>query len=114
MDTLPLHIRGGSIFPLQYEARNTEQSTRNPWIILVALDDDENASGSLFTDDGISENTVDDGAYLLVSVTLSYPCFGFTNCRYPFTRLTSLSWVALTRELYRPLLVTHLVALTPR
>ena len=67
MDTLPLHIRGGSILPLQYEARNTQQSTQNPWIILVALDDDENAAGRLFTDDGISENTVENGAYFLVS-----------------------------------------------
>ena len=68
MDTLPLHIKGGTIVPLQYEARNTEQSTLNPWILLVALDDDENASGSLFTDDGISENTIEEGAYFLVSV----------------------------------------------
>ena len=67
MDTLPLHVRGGSIFPLQYEARNTVQSTRNPWMILVALDDDENATGTLFTDDGITENTVENGAYFLVS-----------------------------------------------
>ena len=66
MDTLPLHIKGGTIFPLQYEARNTVLSTQNPWIILVALDDNEAASGTLFTDDGISENSVETGANFLV------------------------------------------------
>ena len=66
MDTLPLHIKGGTIFPLQYEARNTELSTQNPWIILAALDDNETASGTLFTDDGISEHSVETGAYFLV------------------------------------------------
>ena len=79
MDTLPLHIRGGSIFPLQYEARNTDQSTQNPWIILVALDDDENASGTLFADDGISENTVENGEFFLVSKKIAQT-FGFSIC----------------------------------
>jgi alpha-glucosidase (family GH31 glycosyl hydrolase) len=68
LDTLPLHVRGGTIFPLQYEAINTAASMSNPWCLLVALDDNESASGKLFMDDGESISTVATGNYFEVRI----------------------------------------------
>ena len=60
-------MRGGTVFPLQKEARNTEIARTNPWILLVALDDLETAQGDLFMDDGISQNTVENENYSYVT-----------------------------------------------
>ena len=54
LNLIPLHIRGGSILPLQYEAQNTLQSRRNYWILFVALDEAQTAKGELYWDDGVS------------------------------------------------------------
>ncbi len=57
------------MFPLQQEDINTEASRNNPWHLLVALDDAQSATGELFVDDGTSQQTVQNGAYFLVSYT---------------------------------------------
>ncbi len=67
LDVIPLHVRGGAVFPLQLEARNTDLARRNPWRLLVALDDEDRAEGELFADDGVSV----DAAYFLVSAVKS-------------------------------------------
>ena len=64
---IPLHVRGGNVFPLQMEDLNTELSRGNNWRILAALDDNESATGELFMDDGITLDTIKNGDYLLVS-----------------------------------------------
>jgi alpha-glucosidase (family GH31 glycosyl hydrolase) len=66
LDLLPLHVKGGVIFPLQEEAINTQISRNNPWRLLVALDDTQSANGDVFVDDGISKNTVESRVYFLV------------------------------------------------
>ncbi len=58
-----MHVRGGTVFALQYEAANTATSRNNPWCIMVALDDAEVATGKLFWDDGESLSTVETGNY---------------------------------------------------
>ncbi len=66
LHVIPLHVRGGYVFPLQREDTNTERSRSNHWRILVALDNAESAQGELFVDDGVDIGTVESGKYLLV------------------------------------------------
>jgi alpha-glucosidase len=49
-----VHIKGGSILPLQEPGNTTEMSRRNPWGLLVALDQYGKAAGDLYLDDGMS------------------------------------------------------------
>jgi alpha-glucosidase len=49
-----LHIKGGSILPLQEPGNTTEVSRRNPWGLLVTLDGSGKAAGDLYIDDGES------------------------------------------------------------
>lgn len=54
LEHINVHIRGGSIIPMQQPAYTTAQNRANPYSLLVALDNDENATGSLYLDDGKS------------------------------------------------------------
>jgi alpha-glucosidase (family GH31 glycosyl hydrolase) len=67
LETLPLYVRGGSIFALQKEAINTAASRNNSWCLLVALDDNDSAHGKLFMDDGESLSTLQTGNYFEVN-----------------------------------------------
>uniref|UniRef100_A0A8C0UU31 Maltase-glucoamylase, intestinal-like n=1 Tax=Cyanistes caeruleus TaxID=156563 RepID=A0A8C0UU31_CYACU len=53
-DKLGLHLRGGHIFPVQHPATTTAASRRNPMGLIVALDENQEATGELFWDDGES------------------------------------------------------------
>uniref|UniRef100_A0A8D0F190 P-type domain-containing protein n=1 Tax=Strix occidentalis caurina TaxID=311401 RepID=A0A8D0F190_STROC len=55
-DKMGLHLRGGYIFPFQQSATTTVASRKNPMGLIVALDDNNEAAGELFWDDG--ESTV--------------------------------------------------------
>ena len=66
LSVVPVHLRGGTVFPCQTEAMNTDASRRNPWRLLVALDEVDRASGEVFVDDGESIDTLASGKYLLV------------------------------------------------
>ncbi|KAJ6660960.1 hypothetical protein lerEdw1_016980 [Lerista edwardsae] len=64
-DKLGLHLRGGYIFPTQQPANTTFYSRSNPMGLIIALDDNGEASGELFWDDGETIDTVTSEAYLL-------------------------------------------------
>jgi alpha-glucosidase len=51
---IPLYLRGGSILPMQEPAMTTYDARRSPWALLVALDAQGSATGSLYLDDGES------------------------------------------------------------
>jgi len=51
---IPVYVRGGSVLPLQEPGMTTYESRQNPWSLLVALDAQGAASGSLYIDDGES------------------------------------------------------------
>jgi len=54
-DTMPLHIRGGSIVPLRYgDANTTEQNRELPFHLVVAPNSTDQAWGYLRLDDGVS------------------------------------------------------------
>jgi len=69
LEVIPLHVRGGVVFPLQSEiGRNTQDTRRNPRSLLVALDDYQEAEGKLYDDDGESiAGSTGDGQKLLVN-----------------------------------------------
>ncbi|CAG2174666.1 unnamed protein product [Oppiella nova] len=64
-----LHIRGGYVIPTQPETNNTDQSRRNPFTIIAALNQNFTAEGDLFIDDGITDNLTTLIVHISVVVT---------------------------------------------
>lgn len=56
LDEIPLHVRSGYIIPTQAPANTTEYSRKNPLGLIVALNNQNEAAGDLFYDDGVSED----------------------------------------------------------
>ncbi|KAK3068578.1 hypothetical protein LTR53_013741 [Teratosphaeriaceae sp. CCFEE 6253] len=54
LEHINVHVRGGSILPLQTPALTTAATRNNPYSLVVALDESGEASGSLYLDDGES------------------------------------------------------------
>jgi alpha-glucosidase (family GH31 glycosyl hydrolase) len=52
LSTIPLHLAGGSILPMQQPANTINAQLGNPLSVMVALDSAGAASGELFMDDG--------------------------------------------------------------
>ncbi|KAM5255777.1 maltase-glucoamylase [Ctenodactylus gundi] len=65
LDHINLHVRGGYILPCQEPALNTHLSRQKPLSLLIALDENKEARGELFWDDGQSKDTVANNVYLL-------------------------------------------------
>uniref|UniRef100_A0A8C6XHF7 P-type domain-containing protein n=1 Tax=Naja naja TaxID=35670 RepID=A0A8C6XHF7_NAJNA len=72
---LGLHLRGGYIFPIQEPANTTVYSRTKPMGLIIALDENGEATGDLFWDDGITRDTVRSEKYLLYN-------FNVTNVSY--------------------------------
>jgi len=64
-----LHIRGGYILPTQEPALNTMLSRRNPFGLIVALDDAFSAKGDLYYDDGITAEVQETGVFFLSQIS---------------------------------------------
>uniref|UniRef100_A0A4X2L9V0 Sucrase-isomaltase n=1 Tax=Vombatus ursinus TaxID=29139 RepID=A0A4X2L9V0_VOMUR len=71
LDKINLHVRGGLILPFQDPAQNTFHSRNNFMGLIVAVDDNKMAQGSLFWDDGDSIDTYEKGQYLSVQFQLN-------------------------------------------
>ncbi|XP_044210999.1 maltase-glucoamylase, intestinal [Thunnus albacares] len=71
-DKLGLHIRGGAILPTQRPEVTTTYSRLNPMGLIIALDDNNQAAGELFWDDGDSRETVKTGNYIHYKFTVVY------------------------------------------
>lgn len=54
LEHINLHIRGGSIIPMQEPGCTTIATRKNPWSLLVALGNYDQAEGTLYLDDGES------------------------------------------------------------
>ncbi|CAM0139907.1 unnamed protein product [Umbelopsis sp. WA50703] len=54
MTKIPVHIKGGHIIPLQEPKLTVHETGSGPISLLVALDDNGQARGKLYLDDGIS------------------------------------------------------------
>ncbi|KAM6305024.1 sucrase-isomaltase, intestinal [Aegotheles albertisi] len=70
-DKMGLHLRGGFIYPTQQPANTTVASRKNPMGLIIALDDNNAASGDLFWDDGESTGTIESKAYIYYEFTVS-------------------------------------------
>jgi len=90
LDKINLHIRGGYILPTQKEELNTRLSRKNPFSLLVALDEKGEAMGSMFWDDGESINTVEEGKYNLLGFNYSKNMLVVTNENQGTEELDSL------------------------
>jgi alpha-glucosidase (family GH31 glycosyl hydrolase) len=60
---LPIHVRGGTILPMQTPALTTPQTRQNPFSLLIAPDLNGHASGSLYWDDGVSLSMTPNSAF---------------------------------------------------
>ena len=54
LEHINVHVKGGSIIPLQEPRLTTVESRSTPYSLLVALDSNAEAAGSLYLDDGES------------------------------------------------------------
>ncbi|KAK9311045.1 glycosyl hydrolases family 31-domain-containing protein [Lipomyces starkeyi] len=52
-----VHVKGGVILPAQYPSKTTYNTTKNPYFLIAALDNNGKSSGSLYVDDGVSVNS---------------------------------------------------------
>ena len=70
---IPVYVRGGSVLPMQplQDALTVRDTQKHDWTLLVALDGNEEANGSLYLDDGES---IDHDATLEVCLTVSKGC----------------------------------------
>ncbi|KAI9654492.1 MAG: hypothetical protein M1821_006582 [Bathelium mastoideum] len=54
LEHINVHVKGGSILPLQKAGNTTSTSRKSPWSLLIALDKTGSAEGDLYLDDGLS------------------------------------------------------------
>lgn len=54
LEHINVHVRGGSILPIQEPGNTTAMTKSNPYSLLIALDANESAHGTLYLDDGES------------------------------------------------------------
>ena len=54
LQTLPLFLRGGSILPLLKPSLTLTSTLKNPFQLLIALDENKGARGEVYLDDGVS------------------------------------------------------------
>jgi len=59
-----VHIRGGSIIPIQKPSYTTAESRKNPFKLIIALDENRKAKGNLYLDDGDSLQVGEAYSYL--------------------------------------------------
>ncbi|XP_051168285.1 maltase-glucoamylase-like isoform X2 [Leptopilina boulardi] len=71
LDTIPLLVRGGSILPMQQSSRTTTESRKNKFALLIALDNQQYATGELYWDDGESLDSIEKDEYHWLNFTVS-------------------------------------------
>ncbi|KAF5681244.1 putative alpha-glucosidase precursor (maltase) [Fusarium heterosporum] len=54
LEHINVHVRGGTILTLQAPGNTTSATRRNPFALLIALDNNGYAEGSVYLDDGVS------------------------------------------------------------
>ena len=72
IDVINVHLLAGSIIPTQAPSLTTAASRKNPFDLLIQLDDNKQASGKLILDDGESFDSFTSGAYTQIEFQASY------------------------------------------
>ncbi|KAK5136357.1 hypothetical protein LTR08_003483 [Meristemomyces frigidus] len=90
LEHINVHVRGGSILPLQTPAYTTGETRSNPYSLLVALDGSGEASGSLYLDDGESliQNATKLVQFNYTNNTLSTTITGTYHAAPPLANVT--------------------------
>ncbi|XP_043926668.1 maltase-glucoamylase, intestinal-like [Protopterus annectens] len=70
-DKIGLHLRGGYVLPTQKPNVTTEYSRKNSMGLIIALDENGKAEGSLYWDDGESRDAITKEVYILYNFTVS-------------------------------------------
>lgn len=66
LDKIPVFMRGGHlIFRKDRPRRSAAGMARDPYTLVIPLDEEEKASGLLYVDDGVSYDHMDTGRYVL-------------------------------------------------
>lgn len=92
LDVIPLFIRGGYILPTQFPARTTELSRQNPFSLIIALDEQGEASGSLFWDDGDSIDSIEREEYFYVEYQFSNKVLKATVVKNGYRGIATLAY----------------------
>lgn len=93
-DTIQVHQRGGFILPIQTPALNTDLQMLNPFEYRAALDQNGQAVGSLFLDDGVDRNV---GANaLLVNFAVSGQSFSASVSQSTYAKASSIMCTRVT------------------
>ncbi|GIX98447.1 lysosomal alpha-glucosidase [Caerostris extrusa] len=71
-------VRGGYILPLQIPGNTTTECRKNAFDLLVAFNENQEATGVLYWDDGDSLDTYENGIYNEISFTAKDNCFNST------------------------------------
>ena len=92
IDTMLLYIRGGSIFSRKDIARRSSLAMKyDPMTIVVALDKNGQASGSLYVDDGESYDYAEKEAFARIQFEANIESATNTlNLKFEVTGMTSL------------------------
>ncbi|XP_054973970.1 sucrase-isomaltase, intestinal-like [Sorex araneus] len=92
LDIIPLFIRGGHILPTQNPDRTTTMSRLNPLGLIIALDHQGEASGSLFWDDGDSIDSIEKEQFFYVDYKFSHHMLKTTVVNNGFQGVTNLAY----------------------
>ncbi|XP_022091523.1 maltase-glucoamylase, intestinal-like [Acanthaster planci] len=92
MDYIPLHVRGGYIMATQEPDVNTVKSRTKPMGLIVALDDNSEAHGTLFWDDGDSIDTYEKGEYFFAEFTTTIGSLTGTIKTNGYSGVSGLLW----------------------
>ena len=72
LEHINVHARGGTVFTLQEPGYTTAATRNNSFALLITLDDNQYAEGTVYLDDGVS---LSPNATKIVSVNLAYTDF---------------------------------------
>ncbi|KAK9768971.1 putative alpha-glucosidase [Seiridium cardinale] len=91
---IPVFLRGGSIIASQKPGNTTKTTRMNPWSIIVALDNNNEASGSLYLDDGVSlvQDATKEIELSFLESTLSVTVIGDYLDTNPLASITIAGW----------------------
>ncbi|XP_072477631.1 sucrase-isomaltase, intestinal [Notamacropus eugenii] len=91
IDKIGLHLRGGYIFPIQQPSVTTTASRQNPLGLIIALGEDNTASGDFFWDDGESKDSIEKGNYIFYNFSVASDILDIVLV-HPSSSLNSLAF----------------------
>lgn len=79
IDKINVYLRSGYIIPLQHYEVTTSESRKNPFYLIVALNNSTSSNGYLYWDDGESINSIETLRYNYITFEANYSPFNLTG-----------------------------------